>query len=137
MIYIITTQQDYQKITNIFIPINLPNTEVIKVDILENGDIIVRIKSTETGTFCKCCGKPITKYHSLNKTVRIKHLPAFGNDVYIEFQPMRYQCFDCKGNPTTTQKPSWYQSKGQCTETYAKYIINQLVNSTVLDVARK
>lgn len=123
--------------TTISLPINLPNIEVIKVDILENGDIIVSVKSTETGTCCKRCGKHITNNHSLNKRVRLKHLPAFGNDVYIEFQPLRYQCFDCDGNPTTTQKPSWYQATGHCTETYAKYIINQLINSTVSDVARQ
>jgi transposase len=82
--------------TTICVPINLPNTEVINITSRDNGDMIVRIKSTETGTHCKCCGKTITKQHSLNKTILLNHLPTFGNPVYIELQPIRYQCLDCK-----------------------------------------
>lgn len=119
----------------ISVPINLPNTEVTNVTTRDNGDIIVRVKSTETETKCKHCGKTISKFHSLNKTILLNHLPAFGNPVYIEFQPSRYQCFDCKGHPTTTQKLSWYQIEGKCTELYAKYIIDLLVNNTIADVA--
>ena len=121
--------------TTISVPINLINTEVTNTTSLENGDIIVRVKSTETGTHCKCCGKYITKFHSLNKTISLNHLPAFGNAVYIEIQPIRFQCLDCKNHPTTTQKLSWYQIEGKCTHLYAKYIIDCLVNSTVTDVA--
>ena len=121
--------------TLINVPINLPNIEIININVLDNDDIIVRVKSTETGTCCKNCGKHITKYHSLNKTIRLKHLPTFGKTVYIEFQPIRYQCTDCDGRPTTTEKPTWYQSAGHCTQVYAKYILNLLVNSTVKDVA--
>lgn len=36
--------------TTISLPINLPNIEIINVTTLDNGDIIVHIKSTETGT---------------------------------------------------------------------------------------
>lgn len=125
------------KMTTISLPINLSNIKIISSDRLNNGDIIVHVKSTETGTICKCCGKYITKVHSLNKTIILHHLPAFGNSVYIKFQPVRFQCLDCVGSPTTTQIPSWYQSRGKCTMLYAKYIINMLVNSTIQDVAKK
>jgi transposase len=121
--------------TSLSLPINLHNIEVINTTSLENGDIIVRVKSTETGTCCKCCGKSITKYHSLNKTILLNHLPAFCNSVFIEYQPIRYQCMECKEHPTTTQKLSWYQIEGKCTTLYAKHIINSLVNNTVSDVA--
>ena len=99
--------------TTISLPINLANTEVINTTSLENGDIIVRVKSTEIGTCCKYCGKMITKYHSLNKTLVLNHLPAFGNCVFIEIQPIRFQCLECEGHPTTTQKLSWYQIEGK------------------------
>jgi len=121
--------------TTISIPINLSNINIINTNILNNGHIILQVKNTETGVCCKHCGNYITNYHSLNKTIKLNHLPAFGNAVYIEFQPVRYQCTDCDGNPTTTQKPSWYQSVGHCTQQYAKYILNLLVNSTIKDVA--
>ncbi len=123
--------------TTISVPINLPDVNVINVNILNNSDIVVRVESTKAGTFCKHCGKYITKYHSLNKTVILNHLPSFGNSVYIEFQPIRYSCIDCDGSPTTTEKPSWYQSTGHCTELYAKYILDLLINSTIKDVERQ
>ena len=117
--------------------INLTNTEIISQKTLDNGDIIVRVECTEDGTNCKHCGKHITKRHSLNKTVILKHLPACGINVYIEIQLIRYQCTDCDGCPTTTQKPSWYQSKGLCTKAYAAHIVTELINSTISDVAGK
>lgn len=121
--------------TTINIPLNLDNVDVIDSTTLDSGEILLHIKSTENGTCCKHCGKPISKYHSLNKMIRLNHLPAFGTPVYIDFQPVRYQCTDCSGHPTTTQKPSWYQSTGHCTQAYAKHILNLLVNSTIEDVA--
>ena len=118
-------------------PINLPNIKVTGQETLDNGDIIVRVECLENGTHCKCCGKHIIKRHSLNKIIRLKHLPSCGDDVYIESQLVRYQCIDCNGSPTTTQKPSWYQSTGLCTDIYAKHIITELINSTISDVASK
>ena len=122
--------------TTISVPINLSNINVINMLKLDT-DIIVRVESTEPGTHCKHCENYITKIHSLNKIILLKHLSAFGTSVYIEFQPMRFQCFDCDGCPTTTQKPSWYQSTGHCTQLYAEYILNQLVNSTIEDVSKQ
>jgi transposase len=115
----------------------LPNVEIVNITYLDNGDIIVRVNSTELGVNCKNCGKHITKYHGLNKTIKLKHLSAFGHNVYIEFQPIRFQCLNCDNHPTTTQIPSWYQNIGQCTTPYAKYILESLINSTIQDVARK
>ena len=117
--------------------INLRNIKVTDQETLDNGDIIVRVECLENGTHCKRCGKHIIKRHSLNKIIRLKHLPSCGDDVYIESQLVRYQCIDCNGSPTTTQKPSWYQSTGLCTDVYAKHIITELINSTISDVASK
>ena len=92
--------------------INLSNIKITDQETLDNGDIIVRVDCLENGSHCKCCGKHIIKRHSLNKIIRLKHLPSCGDDVYIKSQLVRYQCIDCNGSPTTTQKPSWYQSTG-------------------------
>ncbi len=121
--------------TIISVPIKLNDVNIIGNNVLDNGDIIVRVESKEKGTFCKHCGKYITKYHSLNKTITLNHLPAFGTPVYINFQPIRYQCTHC--NSTTTRKESWYQSIGHCTQLYAEYILDLLVNSTIQDVAKQ
>jgi len=123
--------------TAISVPINLSDIEVINTDILDNGTLIVKVKSTKVGTCCKHCGKYTASYHSLNKKVTLNHLPSFGNSVYIEFNPVRYMCTNCDGTPTTTEKPSWYISKGQCTEQYAEYILDLLINSTIQDVSRQ
>lgn len=123
--------------TTISVPINIPNINVTNINILDNNDIIVKVENTIVGTSCKCCGQYIDKAHSLNKTITLKHLPSFGNSVYIEFQPTRFQCINCEGFPTTTEKLPWYQSAGHCTQLYAEYIINLLVNSTITDVAKQ
>lgn len=121
--------------TSFFSFLNLTNTNIINQENLDNGDIILDIESTEKGTLCKCCGKHINKYHGLNKIIKLKHLPSCENNVYIKFQSLRYQCLECEGHPTTTQKPAWYQSSGLCTKPYAIHIIKKLINSTISDVA--
>lgn len=123
--------------TTISVPINLPNVKIININTLNNNDIIIRVESIEIGTHCKHCGRYITKIHSLNKTILLSHFPAFGTPTSIEYQPLIFQCRDCESYPTTTQKPSWYQSAGHCTQGYAHFILNLLVNSTVKDVAHQ
>ena len=121
--------------TTILVPLNLPNVTVISTTMTANDDLIVHVESTELGTYCKHCGESITKYHSLNKTVTLNHLATFGMPVFIKFQPKRYECIDCKS--TTTQKPSWYQSTGHCTQLYAQHILDLVVNSTIQDVTKQ
>ena len=120
--------------TSISIPLNLENIEITNTYKDDKDNLIIQLKSTEKGTFCKHCGEYIENYHSLNKVVRLNHLSAFGIPVYIEFQPIRYQCQNCQGK-TTTQIPNWYQSKGHCTKQYAQHIVNSLVNNTIKKVA--
>ncbi len=50
---------------------------------------------------------------------------------------LRYQCPDCKGKPTTTQRLSWHELRSPNTKPYEQWLLKFLVNSTVVDVARK
>ncbi len=68
--------------TTISVPLNLPQVNVIST-LVNNDNLIVSVESTELGTCCKDCGKQITHHHSLNKTVTLNHLSAFGKPVYI------------------------------------------------------
>ena len=120
--------------TTISVPLNLPQVNVTNI-LTNNDNLTVFVESTESGTCCKDCGKQITRYHSLNKIITLNHLSVFGKPVFIKFQPIRYECTEC--DSTTTQKPVWYQSIGHCTQPYANYILDLLVNSTIQDVARQ
>ena len=57
--------------TTIPVPLKLSDVTVINMDVLTNHDIVVHVKSTELGAYCKHCGKYITRYHSLNKTLSV------------------------------------------------------------------
>ncbi len=60
-----------------------------------------------------------------------------GRYVYIRIRPARYQCTHCKGNPTTTQKLTWYEPRSPHTIAYEEHVLRELVHSTVLDVSIK
>jgi transposase len=59
-----------------------------------------------------------------------------GHRLYIRLRPKRYECSNCKGK-TSTQKLDWYEEKSPHTKAYDRYLMLQLVNSTVEDVSRK
>ena len=46
-------------------------------------------------------------------------------------------CEDCDGKPTTTEQPDWFKRGSQFTNAYEDYLMRMLINSTILDVARK
>lgn len=123
--------------TNISVPLDLSDVEIFNTNFSENGKITVHVKSTATETCCQRCGKVITKIHGLNKLIILRHLSILGYMLYIAYQTVRFQCDYCDGRPTTTHKPSWYNTTGKCTVIYAKFILELLVNSTVQDVAAK
>ena len=57
--------------------------------------------------------------------------------VYIRIKLTRYQCTDCDDHPTTTEQPAWYTRRSKFTKAYEEYLMRLLINSTILDVARK
>ena len=67
----------------------------------------------------------------------IRLLPAFGRPAYLRYRPSRYQCQDCAGHPTTTQRLEWHDANGPHSFSYDNHILLQLVNSTVEDVSIK
>jgi transposase len=56
---------------------------------------------------------------------------------FIRIRPVRYQCTDCNGNPTTTQKLPWYDERSPHTRAYEEHILLELINNTVEDVSIK
>lgn len=119
------------------IPLNLPDVRVLEVKKIEEEDWLIRVESTLKGTSCRKCGREISRFHGFDKAIRLRHLPIFEQPVYVEFKPKRYQCSDCKGKPTTTQRLSWHELRSPNTKSYEQWLLRLLVDSTVVDIARK
>ncbi len=122
---------------SIQIPLDLPDVRVLEVSKTEEGSWLIRVESTLKSTSCRKCGRELTHFHGWDQAIRLRHLPVFEQPVFVELKPKRYQCPDCKGNPTTTQRLSWHELRSPNTKPYEKWLLSFLVNSTVVDVANK
>jgi len=120
----------------ISIPLGIPDVDVLGVELSERDDYIVTVESTQVGTVCQHCGRKITKPNGHGRWIELRHLPILGHRVYIRLRPKRYECPHCD-NKTTTQTLDWYETKSPHTKAYDRYLMLQLVNSTVEDVSRK
>jgi len=122
----------------ITIPLDIPDVEIVNIEInIEKNIIIIIVNSTVEGTRCHICGRNITKSHSHDREIKLRHLSILGMETYILIRPARYQCIHCKGKPTTTQKLQWYNQRSPCTIAFEEHILLQLVHSTVEDVSIK
>lgn len=121
----------------ITIPLDLPEVHVLQTEINDNGEIVVTVESSIEGTKCRQCGREIKRRHGLDDPVTLRHLPILGRPTYIRLRPKRYRCESCANRPTTTQTLPWYAPKSPHTRASEKYLLLQLVNSTIEDVAIK
>ncbi|MDJ0533989.1 MAG: transposase family protein [Xenococcaceae cyanobacterium MO_207.B15] len=122
---------------SIQIPLDLPDVRVLKVSKTKEGDWLIRVESTLKGTNCRKCGRKLTQFHGYDQAIRLRHLPIFEQPVFIELRPKRYKCPDCRGQPTTTQRLSWHDLRSPNTKPYEQWLLKLLVNSTIVDVAKK
>jgi transposase len=93
------------------IALDILGVEIEKAETNEKGDFIITVRSTVEGTICRRCGRKITMPYGSGREITLRHLPILGKNVYIRIRPARYQCPDCDGNPTTTQKLPWYDER--------------------------
>ena len=119
------------------IPLDIPNVEVEKLEIDQDGNYRITVHSTEWGTHCHKCGGFITDFYGYSPSITLRHLPILGRQVEICIRPQRYQCQECAGKPTTTQKLGWYAHRSPHTQAFEQHILLACVNSTVLDVGIK
>ena len=117
--------------------LNIEKVRVKDVEIDEKRNVIIKVVSTEVGTKCRKCGQEITEEQGEDETIRLRHIPMMDHKVYLEIRPKRYICRNCSGKPTTTQRLAWYDARTGQTKAYEKYLLRQLVNSTVEDVSIK
>jgi len=121
----------------ISIPLDIPDVEVLGVDIQTGQGIIITIESTLNTARCKQCGREISDFHGHSEWVQVRHLPILEQAVYVRYRPKRYRCAYCEGGPTTTQQVSWHEANSPNTRAFEDYLLKMLVNSTVQDVSQK
>lgn len=125
------------KRAQVTVPLDIPNVRVIQAEINKVGELIITIESTKEGTVCRECGREIRKRHGYDEWTIIRHLPVFGRPSYLRYRPRRYQCMECEGQPTTTQRLDWRESNSPHSIVYDDHLLLQLVNATVEDVSIK
>jgi transposase len=123
--------------TQITIPLDIPDVQVVNVEQNEREECTITIESTIEGTRCRLCGRELKELHGVDEAITLRHLPILGRPVYLRLRPKRYRCPSCAGGPTTTQQLSWYSAKSPHTKAYEKYILLQLVHATIEDVSTK
>ena len=119
------------------IPLAIPDVRVLKSEINERGELLISVESTKAETRCRKCGHVLDKFHGHGEWVTVRYLPVFGMVCYLRYRPRRYQCLECDQHPTTTEKLDWHQSGSSNAVAYDRYLLLQLVNSTVEDVSIK
>jgi len=58
--------------------LDIPEVEVISVEINERGDYIVTVESTRNNAVCQSCGGRITKPNGYGREIELRHLPFLG-----------------------------------------------------------
>ena len=119
------------------ISVNLEGIKIVRYEIDERGDYFLYAESTATFEVCHKCGRIITYKHGLDEPITVRHLDVLGHRVFIIVRPIRFRCFYCDDNPTTTQKFPWRTGKSPYTKDFEKYILKQMINSTVEDISKK
>ncbi len=116
--------------------LGIPNISVIKTEINEDGKLIIHAESTEKGTECHKCGKHINEFKRYGEPILLRHLDTYGYETYICIRPKIYAC-SCNGDTVTTQTLSWYEKNIVITNDFERFILLELINSTISDVSIK
>lgn len=119
------------------IQLDIPDVKILSIETSRTNDLVITVKSTNKSAVCRKCGQKITKIHDYGEAILLRHLPIFGQPVYIRLRPARFQCDQCDNKPTTTEESNWYSKRSKFTKAYEEWLMRMLINSTVYDVARK
>ena len=116
--------------------LGLSDIKILEITIAADGAIHIQLESTKTEVHCQHCNE-LTEPNGSNRRRRLQHLSLLGRSVYIDIETLRGICKRCNKHPTTTQVLPWYKLYGQYTKPYEDYLLLQLINSTLTDVAKK
>jgi len=116
--------------------LNIPGICVLSVR-FEAHSIKCEIESTQGYSMCHRCGQKATEFHGYDQALELRHLPLCGRPVILRLRPKRYRCRYCEGVVTTTECPTWQDTKSGCTKAFAEFLLLELVNGTLQDVSQK
>ena len=121
----------------ISLPLDIESLEIVSQSIDTQGNIIIEVKSKKGSTECHKCQKPATKRYGTAPVIQVRHLPLLDTPVYLRIYPARYQCDNCEDNSTTTETYDWCSKGSNITKGLEKYLMRNLIHSTVQDVSKK
>lgn len=117
------------------IPLDIPNVEVLRTEIHPDGKLMIWVESQVETVRCGLCGRELRATFGHGQEIRLRHLPVLGMEAHICIRPRRGRCLECETEPTTTQVLEWYDQRSPHTKAYDRYLLKQLVNSTIEDVS--
>jgi len=126
-----TERNESMSKAQVTIPLEIPEMRVLKSELNQRGDLVITVESTRMETRCRKCGRSISKFHGHDSWVTVRYLPVFGRATYLRYRPRRYQCLDCAGQPTTTERLAWHESGSPHTAAYDAHLLLQLVECFV------
>jgi transposase len=118
-------------------PLDIPQVDVLATKQTRDNKFIITVESRRDTTQCGVCQQEIACNYGHGQVVRLRHLPILGQEATIEIRPRRAQCPTCLHHPTTTQTLKWYDQRSPHTKAYDRYLMKQLIGSTVADVSLK
>ena len=118
-------------------PLDIPQVDVLATKQTKDGKFIITVASRQETACCGVCKKAIPCNYGHGQEIRLRHLPILGQETTIAIRPRRAQCPSCQHNPTTTQQLKWYEQRSPHTKAYDRYLMKQLIGSTVTDVSLK
>jgi transposase len=124
-----------QRQATIEIPLDIPNVEVLRTEVHLDGKLQIWVESQVETVRCGLCGREVRATFGHGQEIQLRHLPVLGMETYICIRPRRGRCLACETEPTTTQVLEWYDQRSPHTRAYDRYVLKQLVNSTIEDVS--
>jgi transposase len=115
---------------NLTLPLDIPNVKVLETTIDPAGDCLITVESTLDTAQCCQCGRPIDKFCGHGSEIRLRHLPLWGQRVFLRLKPKQYQCLECPDQPVTTQQLVWYNADSPYTRAFEEAVLLQVVDGT-------
>lgn len=112
--------------------LNLP--EVAVESSLQEGQILIlSVSKKAKSALCPQCGQKSEHLHQ-NQKYLVKDLPMGDKEVILNVNRRRFKCKKCR--KTFNEKLDFVGSRKRYTYRYTEYIIKQVINSNVSNVAR-